>query len=460
MAVMFAGFPIGGADAASDENLREELIELKRRLRDEEAAQIREKIEAYNRRKDLESTIRTLDREWDEVQIRIIALQNQLGEIQEENIGLTGELEELEREFAEIGKVVAGKADRLLSIPGALFPVRIEEKTRILRSLSTGIRDEEIESDEGIEALLEVFNREIRLGETIGYSPGRSGEPGGDLSQLLTLGRVAAVSLSGDGTESGVLLRKQRTYVWENQLGDDSAAQIREVFQKIRAGETGLVGVPLDITLGRRSRSTDKSKGVAAFFIKGGPIMVPLLLIGVAAFVMIGIRFTVIRRSEIDSDALFERVSELYAGGDRVKADEFLGEQPGPVARMLRAGLHQYSRGKEAVEEAMDNSVAVDLPRLEKYLSAISVLGSISPLLGLLGTVSGMINTFDVITRFGSGDPKLLSGGISEALITTEVGLAIAIPVLILHNHLTNRIARIAADLEKCRIQMLNLLFP
>jgi len=457
LAVLLAVFP---AAAGAAEDLRDELIELKRRLREEEAAEIREKIEAYNRRKDLESTIRTLDREWDEVQIRIIGFQNRVGESQEENIKLTDELDGLEKEWTEIRKVVSGTVDRFRSTPGSLFPHRINEKTGQLRELSERLKSGEVQIDRDLADTLEILRREIRLGETSGYYPGLALENGGEPVRVLRLGRVAALFLSRDESRAGVLLRKQRVYTWEDRLSEDTAARVRHVFAAFRESGVDLVGFPLDVTLGRRSQSKEQSQGLAAFFIKGGPIMVPLLLIGIAAFVMIGVRFTAIRRSEVDADGLMDRVSGFISRGDRQGADELLARTAGPAARMLRAGVSHSDRGKENVEEAMDNTVAVDLPALEKYLSAISVLGSIAPLLGLLGTVSGMINTFDVITRFGSGDPKLLSGGISEALITTEVGLAIAIPVLLLHNHLTNRIARIAADLEKCRIRVLNLLFP
>ncbi len=112
------------------------------------------------------------------------------------------------------------------------------------------------------------------------------------------------------------------------------------------------------------------------------------------------------------------------------------------------------------MQEAIEEAILSELPPLKRFLSAIGIMGSISPLLGLLGTVSGMISTFNVITRFGSGDPKLLSGGISEALITTEVGLAIAIPVLLLHNHLSNRVEEIISKMEEGCAKFINTVFP
>jgi len=95
---------------------------------------------------------------------------------------------------------------------------------------------------------------------------------------------------------------------------------------------------------------------------------------------------------------------------------------------------------------------------VERGLSALAVLGAVAPLLGLLGTVTGMINTFRVITLFGTGDPKLMSGGISEALVTTELGLAVAIPIMLLHTYLSRRTDSIVGDMEGKAVQMANLI--
>ena len=100
------------------------------------------------------------------------------------------------------------------------------------------------------------------------------------------------------------------------------------------------------------------------------------------------------------------------------------------------------------------------VPFTNQGLDSISALITVAPLLGLLGTVTGMISLFEVITRFGTGDPKLLAGGISEALITTEVGLIIAIPILLIHNYLRNRKNGIGADLQLHAVGLINRLYP
>ena len=95
---------------------------------------------------------------------------------------------------------------------------------------------------------------------------------------------------------------------------------------------------------------------------------------------------------------------------------------------------------------------------VERGLSVLAIFGVVAPLLGLLGTVTGMIETFRVITLFGTGDPKLMSGGISEALVTTELGLAVAIPIMLLHTYLSRRANRIVGQMEEKAVSLVNII--
>jgi biopolymer transport protein ExbB len=105
----------------------------------------------------------------------------------------------------------------------------------------------------------------------------------------------------------------------------------------------------------------------------------------------------------------------------------------------------------------VSEAILHEAPRLERFNATVLVFAAVAPLLGLLGTVTGIISTFDVITKFGTGDPKLLSGGISEALVTTELGLMVAIPALLLGTLLSGRAQAMLRDLEKSALQAVNL---
>ncbi len=120
------------------------------------------------------------------------------------------------------------------------------------------------------------------------------------------------------------------------------------------------------------------------------------------------------------------------------KAKELANSHPGPIARMMRQGIANLGRSKDDIRESIQEAAMAEVPRLEKWLSTIAVIGTMMPIMGLLGTVTGMISTFDVITVKGTSDPKALAGGISEALITTQTGLIFALPIILLHNVLAS----------------------
>ena len=135
---------------------------------------------------------------------------------------------------------------------------------------------------------------------------------------------------------------------------------------------------------------------------------------------------------------------------------DFAKTQPQPMSQMLRDGVEHADESIELVEEVMYEAILSEQPRLERYLNIIAVTAATAPLLGLLGTVTGIIKTFKLMEVFGAGDPKPLLSGISEALITTELGLLLAIPALMAHSMLARRAAGILARMEKLSIAFVN----
>lgn len=135
---------------------------------------------------------------------------------------------------------------------------------------------------------------------------------------------------------------------------------------------------------------------------------------------------------------------------------EFLQTKKGAAARVMKATVRNLDRDREHIEDIISETVLHESGRLDRYASVILVIAAVAPLLGLLGTVTGMIATFDIITEFGTGDPKLLSGGISIALVTTELGLIVAIPLLLLGNLLNGWAERIKDDMEQSALHIIN----
>jgi biopolymer transport protein ExbB len=149
------------------------------------------------------------------------------------------------------------------------------------------------------------------------------------------------------------------------------------------------------------------------------------------------------------------RVNQLVAKGDYDEAQAAAESQPNrPTSNIIKAGLALRGCSVEVVENGLSGAVLRELPRLERFLTALKVLAAVAPLLGLLGTVTGMINTFHVITIFGTGNPRLMAGGISEALVTTQLGLAVAIPILVASALLGRKAQSISDDMEEKAMAM------
>jgi biopolymer transport protein ExbB len=193
---------------------------------------------------------------------------------------------------------------------------------------------------------------------------------------------------------------------------------------------------------------------------KGGFLVLPILGIGLAA-VLIGLeRAFFIARVHGNTDTVMGRVNELAEKGKWDECSRIVGnEKKKPVYNVLRQGLEAKNEDRETLESILQESILKELPKLEKFLPLLNILGAIAPLLGLLGTVTGMINTFQVITVYGTGDPRMMSGGISTALVTTMLGLSVAIPIMLLHTFLSRRVDHVIGDMEEKAVALSNIIF-
>ncbi len=198
-----------------------------------------------------------------------------------------------------------------------------------------------------------------------------------------------------------------------------------------------------------RSKTAGAKQDILQHLESGGIIVWPIVALGLLAFLITLERIYTLRRVHRNVDRLTGRVFDAIKNGDWDGAVEHCRRRPGAVSRVLLTALKNRRLERTVFEDAVNEAIIAELPRLERFLSALRVVAAVAPLLGLLGTVTGMISTFDVITVHGTGDPKLLSGGISEALVTTEVGLIVAIPVLLIHAVLSSAVDHITGDMER-----------
>ncbi len=218
----------------------------------------------------------------------------------------------------------------------------------------------------------------------------------------------------------------------------------------------GEVELGLDVT-GGKARALEEVGGGAVDLVKKGGLWVwPILFLAVISLVL-GI-LKVIRFSGYrePGDAWVTVILAALRVGDRDKAVELAAKPSHPVAGVMRKLVELSGNTADVVEETLYEQLMTVQSKVSSLLPVIAVTAATAPLLGLLGTVSGMIRTFNLITVFGSGDPKPLAGGISEALITTLFGLIVAIPALILHAFLSRRSQGIVQTTERLGLSFVN----
>lgn len=188
-------------------------------------------------------------------------------------------------------------------------------------------------------------------------------------------------------------------------------------------------------------------------------IMGFILGCSITAVAIIIDRFINLRKAKIDTQKFMARVKRTIEMNRVEESISFCEQTPGPIAHILKAGLLKHNQKKEEIKEAIEDAGLLEVPRLEKYLKGLSTIASVSPLAGLLGTVTGMIKAFMKIqTAGGTTNPSNLAGGIWEALLTTAAGLVVAIPSLIAYNYLSSKVNTFLLEMEYSSRELINIL--
>jgi biopolymer transport protein ExbB len=194
------------------------------------------------------------------------------------------------------------------------------------------------------------------------------------------------------------------------------------------------------------------------YLLHGGPVMWPLFACALASLGVMVERSLAIGRAATDNETLLEQVRRLLTAGKTDEALKLCERTRGPVASLVAGGIRNRDLDADAVERSMEELALRETPELYKRLGVLDTIITISPLLGLLGTVTGMIRAFHVVGSAGMGQPTAITSGVAEALIATATGLAIAIVTLIGYNALTEKVKEIIAEMETRATQFLNIL--
>jgi len=191
----------------------------------------------------------------------------------------------------------------------------------------------------------------------------------------------------------------------------------------------------------------------------GGWIMYPLLLSSLLVVAIVVERAINLRTSKVLSPTTVQRVSGLVEGGRLDRAVKVCKEHPGLFSSIVLAGLEIAGRGEGPAKEAVEDAGRHETARLSRYLTALGTIAAVAPLMGLFGTVTGMIDVFRTIAQSGVGHASELSGGISQALVTTAFGLLVAIPALVAYNYFQARVDLLVTDLERESLRVIRAVY-
>ncbi|MFH2068872.1 MAG: MotA/TolQ/ExbB proton channel family protein [Candidatus Omnitrophota bacterium] len=199
--------------------------------------------------------------------------------------------------------------------------------------------------------------------------------------------------------------------------------------------------------------------GFGELIIKGGVIMIPIILCSILSLAVIIERAINLHRAQVDSETFFRKVEDPIRRNKIIEAINLCEAATGSVPRIVKSGLLCHDRTNDEIREAIAETASFEVPYLERYFGILATVATIAPLLGLLGTVTGLMRAFMIIQmKSGLVNPSDLAGGIWEALITTVAGLAVAIPTYVAYNYFVNRVNAIITEMEKSASRLLQLL--
>ncbi len=422
VAALLSPGPLGAQESLDDllEKVRKGRIEnqainrqREAEFRSKKSEQQRLLREAVGRRDRLERRSEELEKSFNENEIRITQLEEQL----RNRLGNLGELFGVVRQVAGDTRGVLDGSLATAQFPGRAEPMAELAESKVLPSISEleglwfALLEEMIESGKVVR-----FNTTVVLpdGEQV-------------TRDVVRVGVFNAIS-------DGKFLRYLPETGKLTELARQPAGRYRGAAQELQEATSGLIPMAVDPSRGSILALLVQSPTYIERVQQGGLIGYITITLGLFGLVIVVMRFYTLVRVR----------AQMVAQMSSDKAD------PGnPLGRVMQVYEEYGTADTETLELKLDESILKDAPKLEQGLTTVKVLSIIAPLLGLLGTVTGMILTFQQITLFGTGDPKMMAGGISQALVTTMLGLTVAIPLTLLHSWLRDRSKGLIQILEE-----------
>ncbi len=399
------------------------------------------------------SEVESLEREQERLEAQLAAVQTHIGEQERQRERLTDRWAQHELQFKEISgnvRLAAKEVETLLH--QSPFTADSPQRLDRIRPLVEPGYFPDIDDISGLAAT--VFDELQRSGQVRLHEGAFIGRDGQETQgTILTLGKFTAAYRTA--AETGFLdySAERGRFVALSHLPRGS---LRGDLEAYFTG--GSARVPIDISAGGALRQVEYQTTLWEQIQAGGPIVWPIIGLAALALLIVVYKFIYLHGVQGNTKKIMDRMNELAAAGNWEKAEMLLdGRRGSPVGHVLSAGLAARHADRQTQESVLQEAILNQLPKVERGMAVLAVLGAVAPLLGLLGTVTGMIDTFRVITLYGTGDPKLMSGGISEALVTTMLGLSVAIPIMLLHTFLSRRVEHIVGDMEEHAVQLCNI---
>ncbi|MBN2704805.1 MAG: MotA/TolQ/ExbB proton channel family protein [Deltaproteobacteria bacterium] len=371
--------------------------------------------------------------------------QNELAELKEVESRLRHELAAEEEEIEVIQGVVLGAAKRVNDLfEHSYLGPEMAERRQLVDRVMTKKSFPGMDEIRGLIALCRDYSQES--GKTALY---RGQYYTGDGSVVAgDIGRIGALAAVYQGPDAAGYLQTSADGKELVAVNGRVPGAARQEISEYLQGKAEFV--PLDISGGTVFLQMVQEKTLKEWLKSGGILVWPILAIGLVAILLALERAWFFLRIRSNSGSTLQQLTELVVEGRRADCDSLLARRKSyPTSRVLGNILKHADQSQEILDNVLEEALLSQVPRLERFLPTLAMLAAIAPLLGLLGTVTGMISTFQVINIFGTGDPKMMSGGISEALITTQVGLVVAIPIMLIHHIFERRVDTLIADLEE-----------
>ncbi len=400
-----------------------------------------------------------LSRSVSELEEEVLALRQQQAELLKVRDSRTIDLGSLRKQvesLTEQDEFIASRLDEFVrDFEGRLDISELPRFEALTAAAKLAGKNANLDAEGKRDAQIEVVTAALgRLRDQLGGQVFAGAALGPD--GVLTDGKFLALGptvffVSDDGSVRGLV---------ESQLNAADPVVValpRDLSEGLTALATDGVGaLPLDATLGKALKTEKARKTLRQYLSDGGPVGIVIVLLGLSALGLAIFKGIEIVRFEVADPERLDGILGELAKGDASAARQQALQVRGVAGDILSTGVEHAGEKRGVLEELLFEKILHVRPTLERFLPFLAIAAAAAPLLGLLGTVTGMIKTFELITIFGTGDARSLSSGISEALVTTAAGLIVAIPALVVHGALSRMAKRKLGLLEQLSVAFVN----